>query len=152
VVRPVYSLVVRLGAQTASSLRSLAQDEPIELVVSGPCMTPYLEDGDRVQVSHRRVYKPGDIVAFRRQEDERLLVHRVLGYTLSLDGLKLLAKGDRISREDEPVDLHAVVGRVVSRGGRLIEHSTPERWRSLLGYLRVLLRRSVAPWLSAISS
>ena len=97
------------------------------------------------------MYLPGDIVAFRR-EDDRLLVHRVLGYTLSGHGLRILTKGDRLSREDEPVTLQSIVGRVVSRRGRPLRHAAPQRWHSLLGYFRVLLRRSLAPWLSATSS
>lgn len=142
---------MKIQAQMASALRAMAKEEPIDLIVAGDCMSPRLQGGDRIGVTPRRIYLPGDIVAFRRSDD-RLLVHRVLGYTFSSRGFRLLAKGDRLAREDDPIQLGSVVGRVISHHGRPLEHSMPERGRSVLGFLRTILRRSVAPWASATSS
>jgi hypothetical protein len=114
-------------------------------------MIPCLESGARVQVTSQALYLPGDIVAFRR-DDDRLLVHRVLGYTLTRRGLRLLAKGDRLAREDEPVPLGAVVGRVVASQGLPYRVSWRQRWDSSLRFLGTVLKRSIRPWASATSS
>ena len=135
---------MRIRAQIASTLRALAAEAPLEMVVSGNCMEPCLAGGDRIRVSAQRFYLPGDIVAFRR-EDSRLLVHRVLGYTLSHRGLRLMAKGDRLSREDEPVALNGVLGRVVARRGQALDSSMSTRLSSLSKFLRVFVRRSIRP-------
>lgn len=143
---------MNLTAQTASALRALAAEAPIDLFVSGTCMSPYLRSGDRIRVTPAPFYWPGDVVAFHR-DDDRLLVHRVLGYTLGRDGVRLLAKGDGLSREDEPVPLERVIGRVLdSPRHRPSLTFSRERWRSLAAYLRVLVRRSLAPWRSATAS
>lgn len=132
-------------------LRDIAAAETLNLVVSGDCMRPLLESGDRIRVRGGRIYWPGDVVAFRRA-DGRLLVHRILGYAPSRSGWSVFAKGDHLSREDEPVARDAVIGRVVDGGGRPIEIGAARRWRSTLEFLRILLRRSLGTWLSATSS
>lgn len=129
----------------------MAGDEPLELVVAGHCMSPALECGDRIRVARKRAYLPGDVVAFRRGDD-RLLVHRVLGYTLSRQGLRLVAKGDHLAREDEPVLLASVVGRVVASRGIALRTPLSLRAGSLLRFLGALARRSIRPWVSATSS
>jgi hypothetical protein len=142
---------MRVDLQTAALLRDIAAVEPLSLVVSGDCMEPLLESGDRIRVRARRVYWPGDVVAFRRA-DGRLLVHRVLGYAPGLHGWSVFAKGDNLSREDEPVARDAVIGRLIDRGGRATHVGSARRWRSMLEFLRMLLRRSLRTWVSATSS
>jgi hypothetical protein len=129
----------------------MAGEEPLELQVSGHCMGPFLESGGRVRVLRRALYLPGDVVAFRRSDD-RLLIHRVLGYTLSRHGLRLLAKGDRLAREDEPVPLSSIVGRVVTSQGRPWRAPWRQRGASILAFVRTLVRRSIRRWASATSS
>lgn len=140
-----------ISLQTTAVLRELAASEPVSLTVNGSCMRPTLADGDRIRVRSTRCYLPGDLLAFRRS-DGRLLVHRLLGYTIGRRGLRILASGDRLSREDEPVALTQVVGRVIAIG----HHRTSVQWvarlRAVLDYLRVTLRRSVRSWVSATSS
>jgi len=140
-----------VSAKTAVALRAMAGDEPLELQVSGHCMSPFLDSGGRVLILRRALYLPGDIVAFRRGDD-RLLIHRALGYTLSRHGLRLMAKGDRLAREDEPVPLSSIVGRVVASQGRPWRASCRQRGTSLLVFVGTLLRRSIRRWASATSS
>lgn len=140
-----------ISLQTTAVLRELAASEPVSLTVNGSCMHPTLADGDRIRVRRGRCYLPGDLLAFRRS-DGRLLVHRLLGYTIGRHGLRVLARGDRLSREDEPVALTQVVGRVIATG----HHRTSVQWvarlRAVLHYLRVTLRRFARSWVSATSS
>ncbi len=141
---------MRINARTAALLRDIAASETLSLVVSGDCMRPLLESGDRIRVRGRRLYWPGDVVAFRRA-DGRILVHRVLGYVPGRHGGSVFAKGDHLSREDEPVTRDAVIGRLVESGGRATDVSWARRSRSVLEFLRILLRRSLQTWASATS-
>jgi len=142
---------VRVQSQTAAALRALAADEPIPLVVAGDCMSPLLCSGERVRVRGARLYLPGDVIAFRRQ-DGRLLVHRVLGYVYGRGRLGIVTKGDHLSRADEPVGLESILGRVVECEGRTLAISPRRRWRAGVEFARTLVRRTVRPWASASSS
>ena len=142
---------MRINTRTAALLRDIAAAETLSLVVSGDCMRPLLESGDLIRVRGGRIYWPGDVVAFRRA-DGCLLVHRILGCAPSRRGWSVFAKGDNLSREDEPVARDAVIGRVIDRGGRPTEVGVLRRSRSILEFLRILLRRSVQTWVSATSS
>jgi hypothetical protein len=134
-----------------AALRSFAATEPLDLVVNGHCMRPSMPHGSRVSVRQRRIYLPGDVVAFRRA-DGRLLVHRLLGLTLGRRGAWLITQGDHLSREDDPVTLDQVIGRVVACDGSATPVSPQQRLRSLARYLRATLRRSYRAWASAPSS
>jgi len=149
--RPLYCPAVTLSTRTLVALRELAAEAPVTVTVAGDCMTPTLRSGDRVRVIRAKVLWPGDIVTFQRA-DGRLLVHRMLGYTLGSHGLSLLARGDHLSREDEPVRLDRVVGRVIECEGSPLSTSMGQRWRCAVECLRTLLRRSVRSWVSAPSS
>jgi hypothetical protein len=138
-------------ATTTAALRAFAASEPLELRVVGGCMRPLLPDGGRIAVRRRRLYLPGDVVAFRRG-DGRLLVHRVLGFTLARDGAAMVAQGDRLSRADAPVGLDQVIGRVMACDGRPVQVSVRQRLRSGLRFLRAALGRSTTPWPSATRS
>ncbi len=141
-----------MEARTAAALRALASWEPLDLIVGGDCMSPLIRSGERVRVLGARVYLPGDIIAFRRR-DGRLLVHRVLGYTWHRTrGLEVMAKGDHLSREDDPVGLDSVLGRVVDCENGELATPARQRCRSAVEYLRTILRRSARTWTSATSS
>ncbi len=107
-------------------------------------MEPVLRDGDRVTVSRRRRYAPGDIVAFQRAGGE-LVAHRVLGYCPTRSGWKLMARGDRLSREDEPVTLDRVVGQVVATTAGALDKPGPQlRLLCSFELLRRLARRALS--------
>ncbi len=141
------------SSPTTDLLRDIAGNEELTIFVSGPCMDPVLPDGSRIHVRRKRWYWPGDVVAFRRS-DGRLLVHRTLGYAVGRRGLALLAKGDRLAREDEPVSLTHIVGRVVGGDCRREAFEVPlaVRIRCIFRYIRTLLRCSLGSWSSANAS
>lgn len=96
----------------------LARREPVALPVRGSSMEPLLSEGARVWVAARRLYRPGDVVAFL-VPGGRLVVHRVLGYRLwghRLRGRRwaLVTRGDAVPHPDGPVDPARVMGRVVA--------------------------------------
>jgi hypothetical protein len=143
---------VKVRSQTAAALRSLASSEPIDLLVTGDCMSPLLRSGERIRVRGARAYLPGDVIVFRRR-DGRLLVHRVLGYAYDrLQGLSVIAKGDQLSREDDPVGLASVVGRVIESDDGVFATPARQRWQSTIEFLRTMLRRSARTWTSVTSS
>lgn len=120
------------------ALRALVREAPVELVVRGRCMVPRLEDGDRIAVRPRRLYWPGDVVAFRSLGGP-LLVHRLLGPIRRGGAWRLLAQGDALSRPDEPVTWDQVLGRV---GGAAAGPLTSwrDRVHAVSRYLRHLAR------------
>ena len=147
----VYSAVVRVRVQTAAALRALAAEEPIPLIVAGDCMSPLLRTGERIRVQGARLYLPGDIIAFRHRGGQ-LLVHRVLGYFFGRRGVGIVAKGDNLSCADQPAGLESILGRVVDCDGRTVTIPSRRRWRAAVDFARTLVRRTVRPWASAISS
>lgn len=104
-----------------SSLERFARDEPIEMVVRGDSMVPALRRGDSVRVRARRLYWPGDIVAFRG-DDGRLWMHRLVGYRFGRGGLCVVTRGDALGGFDSPVPRRRVIGRVVAVEGNAPEH------------------------------
>ncbi len=142
-----------IEAAISAFLRDLARRGEVTLAVAGGCMQPTLRDGSRVRVRARRWYWPGDVVAFRRR-DGRLLVHRVLGYGLGRDGWTLLARGDRLSREDRPVPLGSVIGGVVATVDRRgpLEVSWADRLRACRRYCRAIARGTLRRWSSPTAS
>ena len=102
-------------------------------------MEPGLPSGALVAVASRRIYLPGDLLAFSRNGS--LYVHRFLGYVWWRRWL-LLTQADRAPRWDGPVEPRWVLGRVC--GG----HGLREAARPGLGVrLQALVR-----WLRACAS
>ncbi|QQR73812.1 MAG: S24/S26 family peptidase [Holophagales bacterium] len=90
-------------------LRALAFEAPLSARVVGSCMAPLLTDGMRIEVRARRVYFPGDLIAFAAGDG--LFVHRFLGYAWK-GRLLLLSQADNASRRDAVIDADRVLGRV----------------------------------------
>lgn len=104
-------------------------------------MEPVLADGDTVAVEPRRIYWPGDLVAFEAR-DGRLLLHRAIGYWPSRRGLRLLTQADRAASPDTPAPLAALLGAVVHRSGRRVRVPAPARVRAALRLARQVLVRA----------
>jgi hypothetical protein len=116
-----------------AALRSLAREEPVEVIVRGGCMAPLLADGGRARVAAARFYLPGDVVVFRAA-DGRLLAHRLLGYRLHAGRAALVTRGDACPVHDAPVPLDAVLGRVEAA-----RPTVAQRLRALLRFLGLAL-------------
>ncbi len=100
--------------EVLSALRELGIEQRLRIRVRGFSMAPDLPDGATVEVSPRRIYLPGDVIAFVAPKGE-LRIHRVLGYKWHSPHCCLITKGDNASWIDPPVALDQVLGLV--RGG-----------------------------------
>jgi hypothetical protein len=75
------------------------------LRIRGDCMIPQLVDGDRVAVSARRLYLPGDVLVFRTPAGD-LAAHRLVGWRPA----GLVTKGDGCALHDAPVRRREIAG------------------------------------------
>lgn len=117
-------------------VQALAQGESVVLRVAGACMSPHLSDGDEVRVERARLLIPGDLVAFHCREQDRLLVHRFLGYLRHRRAWRLLTMADRGLGPDPLVAPAHVLGRVVARGDRATRIPPTRRVESVARWLR----------------
>jgi hypothetical protein len=125
-----------------AAVRELAASGPVAATVRGASMAPLLADGDRVAITRARLYLPGDVVAFRAGPagEERIVVHRLLGYRLHRGRLACVTQGDASPTPDPPFPLRELLGRVVSHSGR--DPLAPPRARlaAVAGWLRLAVR------------
>ncbi len=87
---------------------ALGSDHPIA-TVSGDSMWPTLKQGDIVLlkgVSHIEEVEVGDIIGFRHTDG--LAIHRIV----RIEGDEIIARGDANFRDDPPIGIEDVVGRV----------------------------------------
>jgi signal peptidase I len=102
--------------------------------ITGGSMLPFIQDGDRVQVSYgyADVHR-GDVVVFR--QGGQLIAHRVLRVCRGEARPTFITKGDNSRNFDPPVSAEEIVGRVlaVKRGDHNMSLDTTA-WR-LLGWL-----------------
>jgi signal peptidase I len=131
-----------------AGLRDLAREGPVAVTVRGASMAPLLADGDRVEVAPALLYWPGDVVAFR-DDQGRLIVHRLLGYRSQGGRIAGLTRGDAATGLDAPIPLDRLLGRVVAVDGRPARQaglvSPVLRARAVLALLRLAVRRLLRP-------
>jgi hypothetical protein len=114
---------------------ALADGEGVMLRVNGGCMQPDLVQGAAVRIQCRRWFIPGDVVAFHCPHQNRLLMHRFLGYVPSHRAWKLMIMADRGLRPDVLVDGANVLGRVVTCADRGYQAGPWKRVMSVYRYL-----------------
>ncbi len=109
----------------------------------GSSMWPLLKDGDKITISSVKTRKLliGDVVAFRENEQGRLIIHRLVGRK---DGLAII-KGDNHIRPDGLFPVENIIGIIsnVKRNGKDVSFGFgPERFLvallSRMGLLRLL--------------
>ena len=125
-----------------STLRLMAADSPVQVIVKGDCMAPLVADGARLQVSGpAAVYWPGDVVVLLIA-GRGLTVHRIIGSYRRAGCLHYLTQADSAERPDPPVRPELILGCV--RGGdcaqALVKVPLRHRLRAVLRFLRVVLR------------
>ena len=97
--------------KTTAALRQFAAESPIPFRVVGNCMSPVMGHGSRIEISARRYYWPGDVVAFFSKR-HGFVTHRVIGYRLLKGCFHMVTKSDRDNGWDTPVPFGQVLGRV----------------------------------------
>jgi hypothetical protein len=98
----------------------LDKGKPFRFEATGGSMSPFVRDGDVITVSPLSDSSPrlGDVVAFIRPEDGKLVVHRVVG---ERDGFYLI-RGDSASNCADVIPRANILGRVsrVERNGKRV--------------------------------
>lgn len=103
-------LGTRLYAWNAETLAGNAMPMPfgfgISVVLSGS-MEPTLSVNDMVVVHEQSNYQINDIVVY--QSGSSLIIHRIE----SIDGVKVITKGDANNVSDQPINVSDIKGRAV---------------------------------------
>ncbi|MFC1849127.1 S24/S26 family peptidase [candidate division CSSED10-310 bacterium] len=99
------------SADKKSIYEHLLQTDFTRLVITveGHSMVPTLKPGDKLMVQ-RGLYLPGDILTF--MVENRLMVHRLLGWWFSRGTWFLVTKGDNLQGVDTLVSRDRVLGKV----------------------------------------
>ena len=79
----------------------------VSVVLSGS-MEPALSVNDLVIVSEQSEYNKDDIVVY--QDGSKLVIHRII----SVDGDKVITKGDANNTSDSPIDISLIKGKAVA--------------------------------------
>jgi hypothetical protein len=122
---------------------ALAEGDAAVLRVTGGCMEPDLLHGAAVRVEGSRFFIPGDVVAFHCPHQNRLLMHRFLGYVRSRGAWKLMIMSDRGAQPDPLVDLSRVLGRVAAESGRAYRVAPGRRLSAVRRYVLWCARYAV---------
>ena len=113
-------LLLPVGAFGSILLEVLERGDSIRFRAGGFSMVPLIMNGDVITVGplSRRGVATGDVIAFRRSTDDKILTHRVI---VDLHDC-LVTKGDAAVFPDGMITLDRVIGRVtrVERDGRLV--------------------------------
>lgn len=128
--------------KTFAAIRDFAAEAPVTAVVRGGSMAPLLADGDRVAIARRRLYLPGDVVAFRAGHgaDSRIVAHRLLGYRLHHGRVACVTRGDAAPQADPPVPWGELLGRVSHLGSAPLA-SPRARLAAVAAFFRLAVRR-----------
>ncbi len=133
---------IDLGAPDFLDLATeiLGRGDRLRFRVHGCSMTPFIRDGDLVEVEpvSAEDVALGDVL-FLRDERGTLMVHRAIGRLHSAEGVRILPKGDALARPDSPVDAGQVLGRVVALESRSRRVDLRTGRRRLLGRMWALL-------------
>ena len=119
---------------------ALTDGEEVVFRVAGGCMEPAVDDRTAVRVKRARFFVPGDVVAYRDPQSQRLVVHRFLGYVRRRGEWKLLIKADRGAGPDPLVERSCVLGKPIDRNGEACPVSLAKRWQAIGQYTACCLR------------
>ena len=94
-----------------TGLKSLADEAPVKVRISGICMMPLINDGAVIQVSRQRIYLPGDIL-IKRAHNNRLIAHRLIGCYPRKGGLHYVTRADIAENADSAISASQVIGKL----------------------------------------
>jgi hypothetical protein len=120
--------------------KALTDGEEVVFRVAGDCMEPEVDDLAAVRVKRTRFLVPGDVVAFRDLQRNRLVVHRFLGYVRRRGEWRLMVKADRGVGPDPLVDTSCVLGKPIARNGEAYQVSLAKRLKAIGQYTACCLR------------
>jgi hypothetical protein len=109
----------------------LRSGKGLSFVAGGGSMSPFIRDGDTVAIRPDRSLKVGD-VAFLRNPEDRLVLHRVIRMT----GAGIITRGDAFERDDGFTPFEDVLGRAVKSSGYTFHLKFPFNWLIARGFIR----------------
>ena len=120
-------------------LKSFAQEGPVTVVVDGDCMQQTIPCGSRLCLEIRRKYWPGDVIAFKRNDD-KIVCHRLLGYAPGRNGWHVITRAESTVQVDVPVYVSHVLGRVTSVDDKPFHPELMTRFRAVANYFSAVAR------------
>ena len=121
------------------TIREISHGGPLTISVDGNCMFNSVPDRAKIQVERRTFCWPGDIVVYGRQ-DERLVMHRFLGYVPGRHGWRGVTRADEATCADAPFSTDRILGRVIKINHAPTSCSVTTRLVSLTNYFQVVYR------------
>lgn len=92
----------------------LKRGEQVQTPLYGYCMRPVIDDGDTVIIAPIKLDKLvcGDIVVY--QNEDKLKIHRLLGFSKKTGEKCLITKGDKCITIDPPASSSLYLGKVTT--------------------------------------
>lgn len=122
-------------------ITALAEGEALALRVVGDCMAPDFVNQASVRLERPKFFVPGDVVAFHCPHQDRLLMHRFLGYVRRRGAWKLMTMADRGTRPDPLIDMSNVFGRVSAQSAGAYRITPARRLDSMRRHALWCVRR-----------
>lgn len=101
--------------------------------VTGNCMRQVIPVDSEVRLEAKRMYWPGDIVAFKRGADQ-VVSHRYLGCLPGRSGWLAVTRADNAPHADAPVRFSDLLGHVTHINGSPWRPGPVDRVRALGGW------------------
>ena len=120
-------------------LKSFAQEGPVTVVVDGDCMQQTIPSGARLLLEFKRNYWPGDVIAFKRNDD-KIVCHRLLGYAPGRNGWRVITRAENTDQVDVPVNVGHVLGKVISVDDEPFQPQLKTRFRAAANYFYAVAR------------
>jgi len=114
--------------------KQFSSNGPLTLVVDGDCMFNTVRNGAKVQIERRGFYWPGDIVVYGRGDD-RLVMHRFLGYVPGRRGWCGITWADEAKNAEATVAVGRILGKVMRIDQVPANPGTLPRFQSFIRYV-----------------
>ncbi len=131
-------------------IKEFIDQGPMTVQLTGVCMQSAIPANSDVRLEKKSIYWPGDIIAFRRGDDE-VVSHRFLGYLPGRKCWRVITRADSAGAADGPVPVKDVLGRVSHVERKPYRPSLNDRAKALANWLLAAVR-CVVSWLVATQS
>lgn len=128
------------------AIRQMSHDGPLTISVDGDCMFNSVPNGSKVQIERHHIYWPGDIVIYGRGDD-RLVMHRFLGYVPGRRGWYCVTRADQAKNADAPVLVNRIVGKVKRVNQQAVACSVWQRVQSFSYHCLAVARMAYRRWI-----
>lgn len=99
--------------------KALTLHNTVNIIIDGPCMSPLLEDGEKIQVKKAQRYFVGDIILYEDGR-ENLISHRI-NY---IDKDVVITSGDNNLLFDSPINHKDILGKLTATTDNYVNSNT----------------------------